>query len=149
MAGFHLAQVNVARLRAPIDHPDTQEFVDALEPINAVADAAPGFVWRLQTESGDATSIRAFDDDLVIVNLSVWATLEDLRSFMYRTDHAGFLRRRRTWFEPTDGPSVAMWWIPVGEVPTVEDAVQRLGRLEQAGPSPEAFDLRRSFPPDG
>jgi Domain of unknown function (DUF3291) len=96
--GDHLAEVNVARLRAPLDSPRPADFVAALDPINALADVSPGFVWRLQTEDGDATAIRAFDDDMVIVNLSVWESLDDLREFAYRSAHAGIMHRRREWF---------------------------------------------------
>lgn len=142
----HLAQVNVARLRAPLDAPELADFVAALEPVNALADAAPGFVWRLQTDEGDATSIRAFDDDMIIVNMSVWESLEALRDFVYRSDHRTFLARRRRWFERMDAPMVALWWVPAGHRPTVAEAKQRLDALEGLGPTPEAFTFRRSFP---
>jgi hypothetical protein len=142
----HLAQVNVARLRAPLDAPELADFVAALEPVNALADAAPGFVWRLQTDEGDATSIRAFDDDMIIVNMSVWESLEALRDFVYRSDHRTFLARRRQWFERMDAPMVALWWVPAGHRPTVAEAKQRLDALEGLGPTTEAFTFRRSFP---
>ncbi|HEX6423233.1 MAG TPA: DUF3291 domain-containing protein [Acidimicrobiales bacterium] len=142
----HLAQVNVARLRAPLDTPELTDFVAALDPVNALADAAPGFVWRLQTDEGDATSIRAFDDDMIIVNMSVWASLEALRVFVYRSDHRTFLARRRQWFERMDAPMVALWWVPAGHRPTVAEAKQRLDALDRLGATPEAFTFRRSFP---
>ena len=96
---FHVAQVNVARMREPLGRPSMQAFVDGLEPINALADASPGFVWRLQTDDGDATSLRVFDDDMTIVNMSVWDSVEALREFVFRSEHAGYLRRRSEWFE--------------------------------------------------
>lgn len=142
----HLAQVNVARLRAPLDAPELADFVAALDPVNALADAAPGFVWRLQTDEGDATSIRAFDDDMIIVNMSVWESLEALRDFVYRSDHRTFLARRRQWFERMDAPMVALWWVPAGHRPTVAEAKQRLDALGRLGATPEAFSFRRSFP---
>ena len=104
MTDFHLAQVNVARLVAAIDSPQLAEFVESLEPVNALADASPGFVWRLQTEAGDATSLRIFDDEWLIVNLSVWASIEALRDYVYRTAHAEVLRRRLEWFERRTKP---------------------------------------------
>ena len=142
----HLAQVNVARLRAPLDAPELADFVAALDPVNALADAAPGFVWRLQTDEGDATSIRAFDDDMIIVNMSVWDGLEALRAFVYRSDHRTFLARRRQWFERMDTAIVALWWVPVGHRPTVAEAKQRLDALDRLGPTPEAFTFRTPFP---
>jgi hypothetical protein len=146
---WHLAQVNVAVLKAPLDSPRLRDFVEMLDPVNAIADAAPGFVWRLQTEDGDATSIRAFDDDRIIVNLTVWESPEALGDFVFATRHLEVLRRRREWFEKMATAYVAMWWIPAGTIPTVEEAKARLELLEERGPSPEAFTLREPFPPPG
>jgi hypothetical protein len=145
---FHLAQVNIARMVEPLDSPRLAGFVAALEPINALADGAPGFVWRLQTEEGDATSIRAFEDDLLLVNLSVWASFEALGDFVYRSDHAGVMRRRREWFEPME-TYVALWWVAAGHLPTVAEAKERLEHLEADGPTPFAFTFRVPFPPPG
>src|SRR5436309_4941156 len=130
---FHVAQLNVATLRAPLDSPQLSEFVANLEPINAIADASPGFVWRLQTEAGDATSIRAFDDDMIIVNLSVWESLETLRAFVYASVHKTYLGRKAEWFEPASEAYLAVWWIPSGTVPTVQDAIDRLRALRTDG----------------
>lgn len=146
---WHLAQVNVAVLLAPIDSEQLRGFVEMLEPVNAVADGAPGFVWRLQTEDGDATAIRAFDDDRIIVNLSVWESPEALGDFVFASPHLDVLRRRREWFEKMAAAYVAMWWIPAGAIPTVEEAKARLELLDARGPSPEAFTLREPFPPPG
>ncbi len=148
MQDVHLAQVNIGRLRAPLEAPQLAGFVAALEPINALADSAPGFVWRLQTEDGDATAIRPFDDDLLLVNLSVWETLDDLARFVYRSDHRDVMAQRRNWFEPTPD-YLALWWIPAGTLPTVEDAKARLETLRRDGPSPAAFTFRSPFPPPG
>lgn len=142
-----LAQVNVARLREPLDHASMRGFVDGLEPINALADSSPGFVWRLQTEEGDATSLRVFDDDMLIVNMSVWDSVEALRAFVFRTDHADYLRRRSEWFERLADAVTALWWVPSGTTPTVADARARLERLRRHGPASEAFTLREVFPP--
>jgi hypothetical protein len=146
---MHLAELNVARLLHPLDAPETAEFVAALDPVNALADAAPGFVWRLQTDDGDATSIRIADDDLAIVNFSVWESLDALRAFVYRSDHKLVLRRKRDWFGPWGGPHLVLFWVPEGEPPTLADAFDRLLLLAADGPTPEAFDFKHPFGPDG
>ena len=147
---WHLAQVNVAVLRAPLDSPRLAGFVELLDPVNALADRSPGFVWRLQTEDGDATAIRAFEDDRIIVNLSVWASLEALGEFVYASGHLDVLRRRHEWFEKMAEAHLALWWIPAGTTPTVEEAKGSLEVLRERGPSPDAFTLREPFePPDG
>ena len=121
---MHLAQLNLARMLAPLDSPELADFVAALAPVNAAADVAPGFVWRLADESGTgATSIRVFDDDLLLVNLSVWASADALAAFVYQQrDHASALRRRREWFEPAGSPMVVLWWVELGHRPTVAEA---------------------------
>jgi hypothetical protein len=146
MAAHHLAQVNVATLRAPLDGPELAGFVAQLEPLNALADQSPGFVWRLQTEDGDATAIRPFDDDRVMVNLSVWASLEALRSFVYATGHLDVMRHRRAWFHRMPDPYLAMWWLPAGTIPTVAEAKERLELLAAKGPTTDAFTFRAPFP---
>lgn len=146
---WHLAQVNVGTLRQPIDHPDTAEFTDNLDPVNAVADAAPGFVWRLQDEAGNATSFARDGDPLRILNLSVWESVEALRAFTRDERHLAFLRRRREWFRPPDGPHLVLWWVPAGHRPSIEEAEARLARLTAEGPSPEAFTFARPQPPPG
>ncbi len=143
---YQLAQVKVARLRAALDAPELADFVAALEPINALADRAPGFVWRLQTEDRDATAIRVFDDERIIVNLSVWETVEALEAFVYGSRHAGVMRRRREWFERLGEAQLALWWLPAGEVPTVLQARQRLEQLQLHHASPDAFTLQERFP---
>ena len=144
---FHLAELNLARLRAPIDDPAIADFVAGLDPVNALADGAPGFVWRLQTESGNATDIHEFDDPLIILNLSVWESLEALRDYVYKTDHTDFLRRRREWFEPLEGPATILWWVPAGHVPTTAEALAKRDLLLAEGPTADAFSFRTTFPP--
>ena len=144
--GWHLAQVNIALPREPLDAPLLAGFVAALAPVNAVADASPGFVWRLQTEDGDATAIRAFGDDRLIVNMSVWESVEALRAFVYGEAHVAVLRRRREWFERLGEPETALWWVPAGTTPTVADAEERLGQLRAHGPTERAFTLREPRP---
>ncbi|MEI7548360.1 MAG: GNAT family N-acetyltransferase [Actinomycetota bacterium] len=141
---LHLAQLNIGTLRHPIDHADTAAFVDGLAPVNAEADAAPGFVWRLQTEEGNATSIHAFPDQLTIANLSVWQSIDDLRDFIFRGVHRDFLRRRADWFQP--GSRAAMWWVPAGTVPTLAEALARLAFFERFGATAHAFGMADRFP---
>ena len=146
MAAHHLAQVNIATLRAPLDGPELAGFVAQLGPINALADQHPGFVWRLQTEDGDATAIRPFDDDRVMVNLSVWSSLEALRAFIYATRHLEVMRHRRAWFQRMPDPYLALWWVPAGTIPTVAEAKDRLELLAGQGPTAGAFTFRAPFP---
>ncbi|MCU1504899.1 MAG: hypothetical protein JWM12_4253 [Ilumatobacteraceae bacterium] len=142
---LHLAQVNIGTLRQPIEHPLIAEFADALDPVNAAGEASPGYIWRLRDESGNATSIRIFDDPLKLLNLTVWESIEALRAFAYRGTHRDFLRRRSEWFEP-DGSATAMWWIPAGTVPTAQEAARRVAFLERFGDSPHAFRLGQQHP---
>jgi len=144
----HLAQLNVGRMRAPIDDPIMAGFKALLDPINALADSSPGFVWRLQTEDGNATAIRPYPDDaLMAMNMSVWESLDALQQFVYRSSHLGPMRDRRQWFEPLDGPILVLWWVPAGHIPTVAEALDRLAYLKQHGPTPHAFTFRAPFPP--
>ncbi len=142
---FHLAEINVARLRATLDDPLVEGFVARLADINALADEAPGFVWRLQTEAGDATSIVAYGDPRIIVNMSVWESPEALRAYTYRSGHADVLRQRGEWFESMAGPHLALWWTPAGHRPDVEEGQERLRHLAGRGPSPAAFTFREPF----
>lgn len=144
--GWQLAQINIARFRAPIDAPQLVGFVEMLDPINAIADVAPGFVWRLQTDEGNATSIHAFDDDLILVNMSVWESVEELNAFVYRSRHFEVFRRRREWTEHMEQAYLALWWIPAGTIPTVEEGKRRLDLLIERGPTPEAFTITKPFP---
>jgi hypothetical protein len=145
----HLAQLNIGRILAPLDSEQLQGFVDALEPINALADDAPGFVWRLQTEDGDATAIRPFHDDMLLLNMSVWSSFEDLSAFVYRTDHREVMRGRRQWFERMTEAYLVLWWVPAGHIPSVAEAVDRLEHLRANGPTAEAFTFRAPFPAPG
>jgi Domain of unknown function (DUF3291) len=147
---FHVAQLNVARNRAPLDSPEMAGFVKRLDEINALADAAPGFVWRLvDAEGANATALRPYGPDLM-VNMSVWKSIEALYEFAYRTAHLDVLRHRRDWFDH-DGLSeyTVLWWVPAGTIPTLEEARRRLDLLSRRAPSPEAFTFRERFPPPG
>jgi hypothetical protein len=136
--------MNVAHLKAPLDSPQLADFVGALDRINAVADAAPGFLWRLQDDSGNATALHPMGEDIT-VNLSVWRDPESLQAFVYRSDHAGVMRRRREWFEKTDLYMV-LWWVPRGHRPTAEEGIARLNLLRGLGPSTDAFTFAKLFP---
>ena len=150
MRRFHLAQANIGRLRAPIEDPIMEGFRSQLDPINALADRSPGFVWRLQTEDGNALAIRPFADDRMAINMSVWESLEALQQFVYQSAHVGPLRDRKQWFDPIEGPILVLWWIHAGHVPTVNEALERRQHLKEHGPSPTAFTFRTPFPsPDG
>ncbi|QHC23057.1 DUF3291 domain-containing protein [Streptomyces sp. GS7] len=141
----HLAHLNVAKLRHPLDDPRTAPFVEMLDPVNASADAAPGFVWRLVEEgAADATGLRPAGDD-VIVTLSVWETQEALWDFTYRSGHLEAMQRRREWFERPVEAHLVLWWVPVGHLPTVDEALERLADLRAHGPSPRAFTFASSY----
>lgn len=144
---WHLAQMNVGTARYPLDDPRIRGFVDRLDAINALADAAPGFVWRLQTDAGNATDIKLTENPLFIVNMSVWESAEALFDFVYRTMHAKVMAGRRQWFEKPEQAYQVLWWVPAGEVPTPAEGLARLERLRREGPSAAAFTFKRTFPP--
>jgi hypothetical protein len=146
MPGHHIAQLNVGRLLAPTSDPLIAGFMAQLDPVNAIADAAPGFVWRLQDESGNATAIRPYEDDTVAINYSVWESPEDLWNFVYRSRHLEPLRQRREWFETPREPHLVLFWTPAGEIPPLEEAKRRLEHLREHGPTPYAFTFRVRFP---
>ncbi|WP_030759925.1 MULTISPECIES: DUF3291 domain-containing protein [unclassified Streptomyces] len=144
----HLAQLNLATLLHPFDDPRTAPFVEMLDPVNAAADAAPGFVWRLVEEgAADATGLRPAGAD-VIVNLSVWETREALWDFTYRSGHLEVMRRRREWFARHVEAHMVLWWVPAGHLPTVGEALERLADLRAHGPSPRAFTFASAYPAD-
>lgn len=144
---FQLAQVNIGRLLAPVESPRIADFMAALDGINALADSSPGFVWRLQTAEGNATSIHSFDDPLIISNMSVWDSIEALRAFTYASAHTGIMSRRREWFERYVTAYMALWWVPSGHRPTIEEAKERLTLLDRLGPTADAFTFRAPFDP--
>jgi heme-degrading monooxygenase HmoA len=149
---YLLAQVNIGRMLAPLDSPRLADFVAALDSVNAAADAAPGFVWRLQTEDGNATAVQAFAWDRagsagVLVNMSVWESVEALAAYVYSDMHREVLKRRRQWFERMAEAYAALWWIPVGHTPTTAEAEGRVLYLREFGPTAHAFTLREHFPP--
>jgi len=142
---YHLTQVNIGRLLAPLDDPQIAGFVSELGPINALADDSPGFIWRLQTADGDATAMRPYDDDRIIFNMSVWASLADLTAFSYGSRHRQVMQQRRRWFERPDGLFMVLWWIPAGHIPSVAEGKERLELLQAHGETPDAFSFKRPF----
>ena len=146
MSDFHLAQINTARLRAPLEDPSMIDFVEGLTLMNALADRSPGFVWRLADEGGDGT-VAAPGDPSRIYTLSVWESPEHLRAFAYQSQHLDYLRRRRDWFHPHGSQAaLVLWWLPAGQIPTLRQGISRLGRLQADGPTPEGFTFREMFP---
>ena len=146
MSGYELAQLNIAQMRAPLDAPEMAGFTGNLERVNALADVASGFVWRLQTEDGDATALRPFGDD-VLVNVSVWRDVASLHAYVYGSAHVEIMRRRQEWFDRMKEAHLVLWWVQAGHRPDEVEAKARLEVLRSRGPSPEAFTLRDAFPP--
>jgi hypothetical protein len=146
---WQLAQINVGRFVAPPGDPRVKPFMDALDRINAIADATPGFIWRLQDESGNATAIRPSPDPLFAVNMSVWADADALFAFVYRSAHTPVMARRREYFERFEGAYQALWWIPAGHIPSIDEGLAALWRLDRYGPSPHAFTFKARFPAPG
>lgn len=146
---YHLAQVNIARARASLDDEVMQSFVARLDEINALAEASPGFVWRLQSEEGQSSSyLRPYEDERMLVNMSVWESVEALKDFTYRTVHKELLRDRGNWFEKFEGAYLALWWVPEGHTPGIDEMKKRLAHLEEHGPSQYAFTFKTVQPPD-
>ena len=143
---FHLAQINISRLVAPLDDPRIAGFVSQLGPINALADRAPGFVWRLQSDSGNATDIAYCDDPFVIVNMSVWKSIEALRDYAYGSRHVEVFQDRAKWFEKPARPSYCLWWVPIGHWPTVAEGRERLTHYQEHGATPYSFWFSERFP---
>jgi len=147
MPGYNLAQYNIAWIVAPLDSPEMADFTDNIAEINQLAEQAPGFVWRHQTDDGDSTAIRIRDDDRIIINCSVWQDADALHHFAFRTNHADYYRRRREWFTHEDDPFAVLWWVPEGHEPTVDEAEAKLADLKANGPGPGAFTFKQRFPP--
>lgn len=146
---MHLAQLNVAHMSAPLDSPRLADFVASLEPVNALSDAAPGFVWRLKGGDLPTDTVQHDYGDHLLINFSVWESRETLWNFVYRSPHLPVMRRRREWFERAAVPYTVMWWIPEGHVPTLEEGMERLELLRAKGPGPGAFTFRDFYEPDG
>jgi Domain of unknown function (DUF3291) len=146
MSAHELAQLNIAVMKQPLESPEMADFVANLDRINALAEHSPGYVWRLQTDEGDATAVRPLGN-LTLVNLSVWTDVAALRDYVYQSAHVEILRRRKEWFDRVQEATAVLWWVPAGHRPDVHEAVDRLERLRRDGPSPAAFHFANPFPP--
>lgn len=147
---YHLAELNLARLLHPLDGPESAEFAAALEPVNMLAELAPGFIWRLTDDGGSSSSyieIDEIDDPQVIVNLSIWTDVDSLMHFVMKSGHVAYFRRRKEWFEKNVETSMVCWWVPVGERPSTSEAMQRLEELRVDGPSDRCWSLLDRRPP--
>jgi hypothetical protein len=149
MSSYHVVQYNVARMRAELDDPVMQGFVAHLDELNHLADRSPGCVWRHQTEDGTSTSLRLYDDKLVIINMSMWQSIDALHAFTYRSDHGPVYAERHTWFEPMAGDTLVLWWVPAGATPEALEGKERLELLRRLGPTPQAFTMKQRFSPSG
>ena len=148
MSNYQLAQLNIGRILGPMDSPTMAEFAGRLDEINAMADGTPGFVWRLQDAAGNATALRPFEDDWLLVNMSVWESVEQLKHFTYQTAHAEVMRKRRQWFEPHTEMYFVLWWVPAGHIPTVQEAIERLHYMQANGETAHAFTFKKTFEPE-
>jgi hypothetical protein len=147
MKKYHIAEINIAKMKGvDINDPIMKEFVDNLNNVNEIAEKSVGFVWRLKDENNNATSINPYNDEQIIINVSVWNSIETLENFMYRTFHSDFLKRRKEWFQSFGTAHTAMWWIPEGQTPNLQEAVEKLDYLQMNGASAFSFDLRNKFP---
>jgi hypothetical protein len=141
-----IAHINIAKALAPLNDPIMAEFVTLWEEINVLADSSPGFIWRLDIPEGDPTYVRPYEDQRILINISVWATVHDFASFVFAGDHLQVMKRRRQWFERFEGPNQALWWVPQGYIPTAQEGKQRLDHLCEHGPTQYAFTLKEVFP---
>jgi hypothetical protein len=146
MGRYHIAQINIGRIRAELDDPIMAGFVARLDEINALADGSSGFVWRLQTSEGNATYFRPFADERMLLNMSVWESVDSLKHYVYRTAHSELLRQRHEWFEKL-AVYAALWWVPTGHIPGIDEAKKRLAHLEAHGPTEFAFTFKSVYPP--
>ncbi len=150
MSKYQLAEINVAKMiGVDIEDPIMKEFVDNLDRVNELAESSPGFVWRLKGDGNNATDLNPYHDVQIIVNISVWNSIENLENYVFRTFHSDFLKRRKEWFKSFGKAYTAMWWIPEGAYPSVQEAVDRLDYLQKHGPTERAFSFRKKFPPPG
>ncbi|MDO7173796.1 DUF3291 domain-containing protein [Mariniflexile sp. AS56] len=147
---YQIAEINIARMKGvSMDDPIMKEFVDNVNAVNEIAEKSNGFVWRLLDEDKEAANFSPFTDEQVIINISVWETIASLETFMYKTFHSDFLKRRKEWFYAYGKVATAMWWIPKGDVPTIQEAAEKLEYIQKNGPSEVAFSFRYQFPKPG
>jgi hypothetical protein len=145
MSVYHLAQLNVAILKEPLDSPLLAEFVANLDRINELAEASAGYIWRLKTDGNNATSLRPLGEN-ILVNMSVWQDIESLNEYVYNSAHTDIMRKRRQWFEKMSEVYMVLWWVPQGHYPQMDEAVAKLEQLRLHGPGPQAFTFLAPFP---
>lgn len=143
-----LAQANIARTLAPMDDPIMQDFANALDEINQLAEKTEGFIWRMQDESGNSTNIKIFEDDMLLINMSVWKDADSLFEYTYKSDHVKFFRRKREWFDKLDSMHMVLWWVEHDKIPTPQEARERLDYLNEHGVTPYAFTFKQRFTVD-
>ena len=147
MGNYHLAQMNIATALYDMEDPRMTGFVNKLDEVNALAEQAPGFVWRLQSDSGSAVDIKVYDDPNIIINMSVWEDADSLFEYTYHTDHVRVFADRAKWFHNHNKvPALVLWWVPAGRLPDEQEGKDKLEHLRAHGPSPEAFTLKKRFP---
>ncbi len=147
MTEWHIAQLNVGTIKYPMDDPRMDPFTSQLDAINALADAAPGFVWRLQSDEDSTSGNTVTDDPMLIANMSVWESVETLFDYVYKTVHRDVMAQRRDWFEPPSEAFQVLWWVPAGHIPTADEGLARLTLIRAKGPTPGAFNFKTTFPP--
>jgi hypothetical protein len=145
----YLAQVNIGKIVAPMDNPVMAGFADHLDEINRLAEETEGFVWRLKEENNNATSIQIFDDPFILINMSVWVSIDALYQFVYQSAHVEYLKKRREWFEKMTDMHMALWWIPRNHIPSCHEAVERLTHIKMNGETPFAFSFKTKFTSEG
>ena len=147
MKHYQLAQINIGRIKGvDMNDPVMKEFVDNLTMVNTIAETSEGFIWRLKDDSDNSTAFNPFNDERIIVNMSVWENIESLETFMYKTTHVEFLKRRREWFHRYGKVYTAMWWIEANQFPSIQQAIENLDYLEKHGPTEKVFDFKKKFP---
>jgi Domain of unknown function (DUF3291) len=142
---YHLAQVNIGKILAPMDSEVMSEFKNNLDRINALAEASEGFVWRLKEENNNATSIKVFEDDFMLINMSVWKDIDSLYNYVYESAHVEYLKNRKLWFEKLTDKYMALWWIPAGHIPTPSEAIERINHIQLHGDTAFAFGFKKRF----
>ncbi|TRX34043.1 DUF3291 domain-containing protein [Flavobacterium sp. ZT3R18] len=147
MTEYQLAEINIARMKGvAINDPIMKEFVDNLDKVNEIAEQSEGFVWRLKDEDNNATNLNPYNDEQIIVNISVWDSIESLEHYMYKTFHSEFLKRRKEWFQSFGQVSTAMWWVKKGEIPDINQAMEKLDYLQKNGVSEIVFNFKQKYP---
>ena len=143
-----LAQVNFGRIRYTTDDDRMHGFMSRLDEINALAEVSPGFVWRFVEANNNATDARPDEsDDMLLINFSVWESVDALHHYTYKTAHAELFKDRKLWFEAVSDAYMVLWWVPIGTLPTIEDCNERLAHLQLHGPTPYAFTFKQRFEP--